>query len=441
MKKTLIFLLLTSFAQIAQAQIKISGRIANIKEKHVELLYQGNKDGLVDSIPLQEDGSFTYENKNIKTPHRMSITNRKVVQIQLFMAPGYDLSITVDASDKETYKKTLSYSGGLGSMTNRYFSNTSKIDSIFNDANKDPYKEYFYDGLKKDKKFSAFYTLLEKNYANSAKLEWREMEDKFEQLGYVKIFDVLNDATNLNSTLFTWILEIFPAFLKNYYVVTDEKLLNQIYPNLHITSITFSGAVYDHVATILLKRSIENAILFEDIQELYTYIQKLSVEPQQEILNLLNSRKGELERLQANQPSPTFALKDLNGKTHHLSDFKGKVVYIDIWASWCGPCLDENPFLKKINNQFKDNKDLAIISIASFDAKYRDRRIKIIEKDQMDWLQLEDTDDSFAKAYQAFAIPRYIILDKKGNIVNSDAPRPSNPEKLIPILTRELQKK
>ncbi|MEE1884289.1 TlpA family protein disulfide reductase [Pedobacter flavus] len=441
MKKTLIFLLLTSFAQIAQAQIKISGRIANIKEKHVELLYQGNKDGLVDSIPLQEDGSFTYENKNIKTPHRMSITNRKVVQIQLFMAPGYDLSITVDASDKETYKKTLSYSGGLGSMTNRYFSNTSKIDSIFNDANKDPYKEYFYDGLKKDKKFSAFYTLLEKNYANSAKLEWREMEDKFEQLGYVKIFDVLNDATNLNSTLFTWILEIFPAFLKNYYVVTDEKLLNQTYPNLHITSITFSGAVYDHVATILLKRSIENAILFEDIQELYTYIQKLSVEPQQEILNLLNSRKGELERLQANQPSPTFALKDLNGKTHHLSDFKGKVVYIDIWASWCGPCLDENPFLKKINNQFKDNKDLAIISIASFDAKYRDRRIKIIEKDQMDWLQLEDTDDSFAKAYQAFAIPRYIILDKKGNIVNSDAPRPSNPEKLIPILTRELQKK
>lgn len=441
MKAKLILLTILILPHLTQAQIKISGKLSNVKEKTLELLFQGEKDGLVDSILLNSDGSFLYENDRIKVPVRMSITNRKQVQLPLFMAPGYDISIDVDAIDYTTFKKTLTYSGGKGARTNSYFSNLNKVDSLFNHENLDPYKDYFYDGLKKDKKFIPLFQIIENNFEASDTLGWDDIQEKFKKLGYLNINEEFNQPSNLNSSLFAYLLEIYPAFVRNHKGLELANLKNQADADLYITSNLFSGEVYDVVASRLIKRRLQRAVKFEDVQDLNTYIQKLSKEHQLEISKILESRVLEIGTLQVGKPSPTFELTDLVGKKYKLSDFKGKVVYIDIWASWCGPCRDENPFLKKIYNQFKENNNVAIISIASFDAKNRDRRYKIIKEEGMIWLQLEDTDDSFAKSYDALAIPRYIIIDKQGNIVDSDAPRPSNPDKLIPILTRELQRK
>ena len=90
MKAKLILLTILILPHLTQAQIKISGKLSNVKEKTLELLFQGEKDGLVDSILLNSDGSFLYENDRIKIPVRMSITNRKQVQVPLFIAPGYE---------------------------------------------------------------------------------------------------------------------------------------------------------------------------------------------------------------------------------------------------------------------------------------------------------------------------------------------------------------
>lgn len=113
-------------------------------------------------------------------------------------------------------------------------------------------------------------------------------------------------------------------------------------------------------------------------------------------------------------PAPAFSLNDLMGKQHSLEDYKGKVVSIDLWAIWCGPCKLEMPFLKEIYTEYRD-KNIEFISIAINDVAGRKYRMDFIEELQLTWLQLEDENISVKKNYQVSSVPRFILIDKEGN--------------------------
>lgn len=123
------------------------------------------------------------------------------------------------------------------------------------------------------------------------------------------------------------------------------------------------------------------------------------------------------------QKAPDFEGVDINGKTIHLSDFKKKMVLVDFWASWCGPCRHENPnvvqaYTKYHKSKFKNGKGLEIISI-SLD-RQEDAWKAAIEKDGLVWRNhIFDQKGSIAQQYHIRGIPMAYLVDGEGTIIAS----------------------
>lgn len=117
-------------------------------------------------------------------------------------------------------------------------------------------------------------------------------------------------------------------------------------------------------------------------------------------------------------------LEDINGKTIQLSNLYGKVLYLDIWATWCGPCCEEIPYMEKLAQHFKGDNRIVPISI-SVDRKKKDWSAKL-KADKPEWSQYLCPD--FTDLYGIAGIPCFILIDTKGKIITTKAPRPSDPE-------------
>ncbi|MDD3003375.1 TlpA disulfide reductase family protein [Flavobacterium sp.] len=140
-----------------------------------------------------------------------------------------------------------------------------------------------------------------------------------------------------------------------------------------------------------------------------------------------------------NAPSPSFNYENHKGGTTKLEDLRGKYVYVDVWATWCGPCRAEIPYLKAIEEKYHDKK-IEFVSISIDTKKDYEKWKKFVTEKQLGGIQLfadNDWNSAFVKAYNINGIPRFILIDPKGNIVNSNVDRPSSP-KLVEILDKLL---
>ena len=134
--------------------------------------------------------------------------------------------------------------------------------------------------------------------------------------------------------------------------------------------------------------------------------------------------------------SPKFeGYIDAKGGKKSLDSFKGKYVYIDVWATWCGPCIREIPSLQKLEKEYH-NKNIEFVSISTDETRRSGGSWEAAEKKWRDFVKTKQLtgvqlwsgqDISFQQAYQITSIPRFILIDPKGNIVNANAPRPSDP--------------
>lgn len=162
-------------------------------------------------------------------------------------------------------------------------------------------------------------------------------------------------------------------------------------------------------------------------EELYNGIMKLSTD--KVLKERLTKQYNLILTLAKGKTSPVFVDYENNaGGTTSLADLKGKYVYIDVWATWCGPCKAEIPFLKKVEEKYHD-KNIEFVSL-SIDVKKDHAAWKqmIIDK-ELGGIQLmadNDWKSKFVTDYGIQGIPRFILVDPAGNIVNSDAPRPSD---------------
>lgn len=133
-------------------------------------------------------------------------------------------------------------------------------------------------------------------------------------------------------------------------------------------------------------------------------------------------------------PAPEFAMNDVSGKPVSLSSFRGKVVLVDFWASWCAPCRQENPNVVAAYNQFKD-KGFTILGV-SLD-KDKAAWEKAIVDDKLTWTHVSDLkywDNAAAKLYKVQSIPANFLLDKEGRIIAKDLRGQALTAKLAEVL-------
>lgn len=145
-----------------------------------------------------------------------------------------------------------------------------------------------------------------------------------------------------------------------------------------------------------------------------------------------------LERTRKGKEAYDAVMTDPEGKTMRLSEFFGTLLYIDVWATWCGPCCAEIPELEKVVEHYQGNDNIRFVSI-SLDSDPKAWKAKL-EQDKPSWPQFI-LDRKTAKQFQADwginGIPRFILIDKNGRIYNGDAMRPSN-SGIIPFLDKAM---
>ncbi|HSF88774.1 MAG TPA: TlpA disulfide reductase family protein [Saprospiraceae bacterium] len=147
--------------------------------------------------------------------------------------------------------------------------------------------------------------------------------------------------------------------------------------------------------------------------------------PNNQYAGLLNETYTIVSKLSPGNPAPDFTCLDQHGEKVSLSDFKGKVVYMDVWATWCGPCRSEIPSAQKLIEDF-EGEDVVFLCISVDDDV--DAWKKLIKDKEMKGVHVNSSgnfDSVVAKLYNSKGIPHYILIDQEGKIVDINAKRPS----------------
>jgi thiol-disulfide isomerase/thioredoxin len=173
-----------------------------------------------------------------------------------------------------------------------------------------------------------------------------------------------------------------------------------------------------------------------DLTSFITTLEKISKD--EKLIASVKKYAAQYEHLYAGRPAPDAEFYDASGKTSKLSDYRGKVLYIDTWATWCGPCKREIPSLKTLEESYH-GKNIEFISVST------DKDVAawkaFIAKEPMTGLQLhqsQEMEKTMSYLYAVNSIPRFILVDEAGKIVSVDAPRPSSGEEIRKLIDRVL---
>jgi thiol-disulfide isomerase/thioredoxin len=154
------------------------------------------------------------------------------------------------------------------------------------------------------------------------------------------------------------------------------------------------------------------------------------------VIKVLDSKYAEMKDLARGNASPGFNFANVSGQMVSLDDLKGKNVYIDIWATWCGPCKREIPFLKDLESQYK-GKNIEFVSISVDEPKDHEKWKQMVTDQELKGIQLisdNGWNTDFVSKFLIRGIPRFILLDDSGKIVSADAPRPSSNKKIMNMI-------
>ena len=455
----LIIALLAITAIACQQESKIdyallSGKIENSKATTAMLSSIDFKK----EIKINADGTFS---DTLRIPEKgfyaLSI-GREYTPV--YLAMGHNINLNVDASK---FDETITYTGE-GSVENNYLAT-----KMLNESK----------GIENPVEF---YSMDETDFKNRV----TEMKgDNEALLGELKDADqdfIATEKKNLvydNYAMLNNYVQRHGYYTKkeNFEVsggFLPEELKNMTFddPNAYKASLSYKNMAFDKTMTSMFDAigndissvSVEKLKELNDIKipalkdEVIDYLGSFLVSPgnsnMESIYNFFvsnttneDTKKKLTETYEKNKdlvkgkPSPEFVnYENHKGGQMSLADLKGKYVYVDVWATWCGPCIREIPSLKEVEKKFH-NENIAFVSTSIDEVKDHDKWVDMVKDKELGGVQLmadKAWNSKFVQDYAIQGIPRFILIDPNGNIVNADAPRPSDP-KLLELLEEELK--
>jgi len=167
----------------------------------------------------------------------------------------------------------------------------------------------------------------------------------------------------------------------------------------------------------------------EDVKNYLDSIIKIKVKNKSD-LKRFEEFKSNQSRYNDGDMAPDFTLIDIDGKEIKLSDFKGKMVMLDCWATWCGPCCEGLPYFKKLKEIYK-GKNIVFIGVSQDkDLSAWKKKVKRERKTLLSGIQTNVTlnKNTFRKDFMVQAIPHYILIGADGRIIKKNSPRPEDKE-------------
>lgn len=422
--------------------IVLSGEIANTKAENNMYLYDGNNT-VLDSIAL-ENGKFS-DTLDLANGHYM-LAMAKSRLGNLYLEKGNVIHIQADLKDKKAF--TIS---GKGAAASNYILQKSNLrDSLYG-------------------KGSGIYTLEEKEYVDKITTAKSTLETLLQEQDSVSEPFKALEKRNLHFDYLRYISR-YERYHAHYAQKKDFKASASFDSELDAVdyaneedynfSSSYRGLVQGHfikqgialrekdstiardiaflkAVSSLENENIKNKLVFDEAKYGITYTEDVesyftafkAVATDSSSIAQITEKYEKLKKLKAGNISPKFvSYENFAGGTTSLEDFKGKYVYIDVWATWCGPCLAEIPSLKKLEADYH-NKNIAFLSISVDNENAHDAWKKMVADRELTGVQLyadNSFDSEFIQNYMIVAIPRFILIDPEGTIISANAARPSS---------------
>ena len=358
----------------------------------------------------------------------------------VYLQKGDEMNISFDAHD---FDNTFVVKGGNEKAVD--YLNKIQLTALPNEAYAQPWSEF---KAAVDKKMASMKRLLKarKFAANDKFLKMEEGRITYFYANMMLMYPVSHTYLTQDTTMVLG-KEYYDAIRQ--YVKEDEDLADiDEYRNFMIETAHIFDEAGKDIRQYYPKVLAEMSYIGENIQSdkvreslihflAFTYVEGNGVENITDLQNLyytyvtsprLNAifkqACSKWDKAAVGRPSPMFKGVDVNGKEMTLRDFRGKYVYIDMWATWCGPCQKELPFLKKLEEKYKGRNIVFVgLSIDQDKAKWTDR----VKSGALSGTQLYiGKGTKFQSDYRISGIPRFILLDPNGRIVNPDMTRPSS---------------
>ncbi len=433
MKRIYCFWIVCLYTLIAcnrQDFVLVSGRIEN-GDSVVAIWVKDS----VYTFPLDENYFFSGKIDLKKEMYASLMPN----SVDLFLCPGEDIEIYTHRANMQG---ALVCKGSLGGI-NTYLKEQEMITFV----NKDDY-------LLEEEKFvkkmediieERIQLLRAKNF-NKAFTQLEEQRIRF-AVGEKAVFYPLYHKQFTADSAYR-MGKALQDFLSSFPVSSEELFVTKTYRKFLLSYVYFQNryflinrrnypdGVVDYILEHFQDKEIRDFLLSEVI---YRYVwennglkgadymlevfRKECSDPGK--LESVNEMLRRWERLEPGKEAPAFVLKDSRGRERMLAAYKGRYVYLMVWASWCMPCKKELPFLAELEKKYR-GRDVCFLTVSIDGGQEGSSWEEVLKQEEYAGIHaLWDENNDFRADYMVISIPRFILIDSEGRVLDANAPRPS----------------